>query len=106
MKTKMLGNGFAVEIEGVDLAAIDDAAFTELRDIWLRDKVAVLRGQALDDDALLAFTRRMGPLFSHIRDQYHAPDHPEIMYVSNLKADGKNLGSLGNGDLRWHTDQS
>jgi taurine dioxygenase len=106
MKTRLLGKNFAVEIDGVDLAALGDTAFDELRRVWLRNKVAVLRGQVLSDDALVDFTRRMGPLFSHVRDQYHAPDRPEIMYVSNLKEDGRNLGSLGDGELRWHTDQS
>ncbi len=105
MKTKRLGKGFAVQIDGVDLSALDDAAFAELREIWLHDKVAVLRDQVLSDDALIEFTRRMGSLFTHVRDQYHAPGRPEIMYVSNLKEEGRNLGSLGDGDLRWHTDQ-
>jgi taurine dioxygenase len=106
MKTNILGNGFAVEIDGVDLAALDEPTFKELRDVWMRNKVAVLRGQKLSDQELVDFTQRMGPLFTHVRDQYHAPDRPEIMYVSNLQEDGRNLGSLGNGDLRWHSDQS
>jgi taurine dioxygenase len=106
MKTKQLGNGFVVEIDGVDMAALDDATLDELRDMWMRNKVAVLRGQKLSDQALVDFTRRMGPPFIHVRDQYHAAGQPEIMYVSNLQEDGRNLGSLGNGDLRWHSDQS
>ena len=48
MKTTLLGKGFAVEFDGVDLAALGDAALGELREIWMRNKVAVLRA-ALDD---------------------------------------------------------
>ncbi len=106
MKTKLLGNEFAVEIEGVDLASLDNAGLDELRNVWMRHKVAVLRDQKLSDDALITFTRRLGPLFVHVRDQYHHEAHPEIMYISNLKEDGRDLGSLGNGELRWHSDQS
>ncbi len=106
MEPQMLGKNFAVEIVDVDLASLDENGLAELRDTWMRNKVAVLRDQMIDDDTLVEFTRRLGPLFVHVRDQYHAESHPEIMCVSNLEQDGRKLGSLGNGDLRWHTDQS
>lgn len=107
LQTRLLGNGFAIEILGVDLAASpDDATLDEIRDLWMRNKVAVFRGQTIGDDALVDFTRRLGGLFVHVRDQFHAPDRPEIMYISNLKEAGRNLGALGNGDLRWHSDQT
>ena len=106
MKTNLLANEFAIEFDDLDLAALDDDALSEVRDLWMHYKVAVFRKQELSDDALVAFTRRLGPLHVHVRDQYHDERHPEIMFVSNLQEDGRNLGSLGNGDLRWHTDQS
>lgn len=106
-RTRQVGPGFAVEIDGLDLSApIDDATMAELRQVWMANKVVILHGQNLTDDDLLAFTRRMGPLFTHVRSMFHSPDHPEIMFVSNLKEDGRALGSLGDGDLHWHTDQS
>lgn len=106
IQSRLLGNGFAAEIEGIDLAAIDEATLTALRDSWLQHKVVVLREQTLDDDALVNFTKRMGPLFVHVRDQFHAPNRPEIMYISNLREDGEALGALGNGELHWHSDQT
>jgi taurine dioxygenase len=107
LETRLLGNGFAIEISGVDLGApLDDATLGEIRDLWMRNKVVVFREQTIDDDTLAAFTERLGRLFVHVRDQFHAPDRPEIMYISNLKQEGRNLGALGSGDLRWHTDQS
>ena len=106
MKTKLLGNEFAIEFQDVDLGALDDAALGDVRDLWMRHKVAVFRGQQLSDDALVGFTRRLGPLHVHVREEYHHKRHPEIMIVSNLKEGGLDLGSLGNADLRWHTDQS
>lgn len=106
MKSIILGHDFAIEFQDIDLATLDDAALGKIRDLWMRYKVAVFRDQQLSDEALVAFTRRLGPLHVHVRDQYHDTQHPEIMFVSNLQKDGRNLGSLGNGDLRWHTDQS
>ncbi|MCG8547399.1 MAG: TauD/TfdA family dioxygenase [Alphaproteobacteria bacterium] len=106
LDTRLLGNGFAVEIMDLDLGRLDDATLEAVRREWLANKVAVFRDQDLPDAALVDFTERMGPLFVHFRDQFHAPDRPEIMYVSNLKEAGRNLGALGDGDLEWHTDQT
>jgi taurine dioxygenase len=107
LRTRQVGPGFAVEIDGLDLSqALDEATMDELRHVWMTGKVAILHDQHLTDHDLLAFTRRLGPLFTHVRSMFHSPDHPEIMFVSNLKEDGRALGSLGDGDLHWHTDQS
>ena len=107
LETRLLGNGFAIEISGADLGApLDDATLADIREIWMRDKVAVFRDQTIGDDALVDFTERLGGLFIHVRDQFHAPDRPEIMYISNLKEQGRTLGALGAGDLRWHSDQT
>lgn len=106
LNTRLLGNGFAVEITDVDLGRLDDVTLDAVRREWLAHKVAIFRDQDLSDAALVAFTERMGPLFVHVRDQFHAPDRPEVMYVSNLKVDGRNLGALGDGDLEWHSDQT
>lgn len=107
METNILGPGFAVEISGIDLSAdLTDTEFAEIKGLWLENKVAVFRGQNLDDDALVGFTKRFGPLFVHVRSQFNDAAHPEIMLISNIKEDGQNLGELGNGDLAWHSDQS
>lgn len=106
LNVRQVGPGFAAEITGIQLSgALDDTAFDELRAAWMESKVAVLRDQNLTDEDLIAFTRRMGPLFTHVRSMFHSPEFPEIMLVSNLKEDGRSLGSLGDGDLGWHTDQ-
>ncbi|MFT5173730.1 MAG: taurine dioxygenase [Gammaproteobacteria bacterium] len=105
LQTRQIGPGFAVEISGIQLGELDDAHVEALREVWIENKVAVLPEQHLSDDQLLAFTRRMGPLFVHVRSMFHSSDYPEIMFVSNLKEDGRALGSLGDGDLGWHTDQ-
>lgn len=107
LQTKMLGPGFAAEITGIDLGEeMSDATLEEVRRVWLANKLVVFRDQDLDDDALVGFTRRFGPLFVHFRSQFNDRTRPEIMLVSNIKEDGRNLGELGDGDLQWHSDQS
>lgn len=106
MKVRQIGPGFAAEISGIQLSgSLSDAEIEELRQAWMQNKVAVLRDQTLTDQELLAFTKRMGPLLVHVRSMFHSPDHSEIMFVSNLKEGDRPLGSLGDGDLGWHTDQ-
>jgi len=107
METNILGPGFAVEISGVDLSTdLTDTQFTEIKCLWLENKVAVFRDQNLDDDALVGFTKSFGPLFIHVRSQFNDAVHPEIMLISNIKEGERNLGELGNDDLAWHSDQS
>lgn len=102
MQTTMLATDFAVRIDGVDLAApLDDATFDALRDLWMRYKVAVIPGQTLEDDSLLAFARRFGPLFVHVQSQLVSPDHREVMYMTN-----RGTKTPVNGELAWHSDQS
>ena len=106
MKTNLLSDGLAIEFQDVYLGAPDDVMLDQIRDLWMRNKVAVFRDQSLPDVALVGFTRRLGPTHIHVRDQNHDARYPEIMFVSNVKEDGRDLSALGNGELRWHTDQS
>ncbi len=105
--TRQLGDGFAAEIQGVDLAAdINEATFTALCRTWMENKVVVLRGQKLDDGAMMRFSRRFGELFVHVRKQFHSPEHPEVLLISNLEQDGRPIGALGHEGLAWHSDQA
>ena len=107
METVLRGQSFAVEISGVDLSRdLSNAEFDEIKRIWLEHKIAVFRGQEIGDDALVAFSERFGPLFVHFRSQFNDQTRPEIILISNIKEDGRNLGELGDGDLMWHSDQA
>ncbi len=102
MHTTTLATGFAVKIEGVDLAApMDDAALERLRALWMKFKIAVFPAQVLDDDALIAFTRRLGPLFVHAQTQLLSK-RKEMMELSNVSEGERPITS----ELGWHSDQS
>ncbi|MEC8700266.1 MAG: TauD/TfdA family dioxygenase [Pseudomonadota bacterium] len=107
MESKQLGPGFATEILGADLsAAMSDGNFDAIKKVWLENKVLVFRDQELNDNELLRFTERFGPLFVHVRSQFNDKTRPDIMLISNIKENDRDLGELGNGDLAWHSDQS
>ncbi len=102
MRTTILASDFAVRIDDLDLSEpLDDETFDTLRDLWMRYKVAVIPGQKLEDDSLLAFARRFGPLFVHVQSQLVSPDHKEVMYMTN-----RGTKTPVKGELAWHSDQS
>ena len=103
------GARLAAEIRGVDLRHVDDAAFAAIHRAWLDHLVLLFRGQTLDDDALIAFSRRFGELdWAPIQEtgRRFVEGHPELYVVSNVVENGVPIGSLGAGEAVWHTDMS
>jgi taurine dioxygenase len=101
-----LSPALGAQIHGIDAAAIDDAGFERVRAAWLEHLVLLFRNQRLDDRALVDFTSRFGeleeaPLFGGRR---YVEEHPEVMIISNVAVDGREIGSLGNAEAFWHTD--
>jgi taurine dioxygenase len=97
------------EITGVDLRAIDGVAFATIHQAWINHQVLLFRGQNLNDQDLIAFSRRFGDL-DHAPIQENgrriANGMPEIYVVSNVIENGEAIGSLGYGEAVWHTDMS
>ena len=63
MEIVPLGPGFAAEIRGVTLAdvAADDAVYAGARAAFEEHSVLVFRGQEVDGESQLAFSKRFGP---------------------------------------------
>ena len=103
------GAALAAEIRGVDLRRIDESAFAAIHRAWLDHLVVLFRGQDLDDDDLIAFSRRFGDLdLAPIQEngRRFVDGLPEIYVVSNVVENGIAIGSLGAGEAVWHTDMS
>jgi taurine dioxygenase len=104
------------EVRGVDLAHLDDATFASVHRAWLDHLLLVFRGQAIGAEGLVAFAKRFGtPVTSsnlHQRDLAERTANqlfklpPEVTVVTNLQADGKPVGILGDGEVVWHSDFS
>jgi taurine dioxygenase len=103
------GAALGAEAVGLDLRDIDDAAFGRLLEAWHTHSVVLVRGQALSDQDLIAFSRRLGDLdWAPIQEngRRFVEGLPEIYIVSNVKVNGESIGSLGDGEAVWHTDMS
>jgi alpha-ketoglutarate-dependent 2,4-dichlorophenoxyacetate dioxygenase len=62
MQTIPIGPGFGAEVRGVTIqdVANDDAAYKDVRAAFEEHSVLVFRGQQVDNDSQLAFSRRFG----------------------------------------------
>ena len=103
------GGALGAEVIGVDLRDVDDHTFGAIHKAWLDHLVLLFRGQNLSDDQLIAFSRRLGELdLAPIQEtgRRFVEGHPEIYIVSNVIEKGAPIGSLGAGELVWHTDMS
>lgn len=97
---------FGLQVIGVDLAR-DRAPETidRLRRLWAENGVLLFRGQDLEEADIVDFSRQFGALEIHVREEYLSRDHPELLLVSNIKADDKPIGILSDHEVGWHHDQ-
>ena len=106
MELKPLGPAFGMEANGVDVGQpLPDAALAELERAFYAGQVLVLREQKLSAAQFVAFARRFGPPEPHVIDQFHHPDDPNILILSNVVIDGKPSG-LADAGTYFHTDYS
>ena len=97
---------FGVETSDVDLSMpLSDAAFRDLERAFYARQILVLRGQRITAAQFLAFARRIGPPQPHVIDQFHHPEDPNILILSNVKKNGKPTGLQDAGSY-FHTDYS
>ena len=98
--------GFGLEAHDVDVAQpMSDSEFAEIERAFYAGQVLVLRGQTLTPSQFVAFARRLGPPQPHVIDQFHHPDDPNILILSNVTKDGKPTGLQDAGSY-FHTDYS
>ncbi len=106
--------GFAAEATGMDLRQpLDHDAFLPIRDGLDEYAVLVFRGQDLDEDSQIAFSRHFGALEKSIRrHRARAVNHDEISDITNVAPDGtiypidSEHMSYNLGNQLWHADSS
>lgn len=104
-----LSPALGLEIVGVDLRReIDAAAFGAIEQAWRDGLVILFRNQTIDEDDQVRFARRFGELQGRPRPASMRAEsrvkHPEIMLVSNIRENGKPIGSLPDGEMQFHSD--
>jgi taurine dioxygenase len=100
------GETLGATITGIDLALpMSNSDFRAILRALGEHGVLCFPRQTLDTDQLAAFGRRFGELEINVANAYHEPNHPEMMILSNMKRDGKQIGANDAGQ-GWHTDMS
>ncbi len=103
---KRLGEGFGLEASGIDLAQPpDEAQYQEIWQAFFAGQVLVFRNQKLTARQFLDFACRFGSPEPHVIDQFHHPEHADILILSNRRKDGKPIG-LRDAGTYFHTDYS
>jgi len=105
-KFQPLCPGFGLEAHDVDLSvSLRAEDFAEIERAFYAGQVLVLREQSLTPAQFVAFARRLGPPQPHVIDQFHHPEDPNILILSNVRKDGKPTGLQDAGSY-FHTDYS
>ncbi|MBT6277347.1 MAG: TauD/TfdA family dioxygenase [Chromatiales bacterium] len=98
------GDALGAEVVGVDAACeLSSDCVAIIRKALLDHSVVILRGQRLDGEAQVQFTRYFGEPEIHVRATTGSTV-PGIFVVSNVKEDGKPIGALGNDAIDYHSD--
>jgi taurine dioxygenase len=106
LELRPLSPGFGIEVSGVDLSQpLSERAFTELARAFYDHQVLALRAQDITPAQFVTFARRLGPPQPHVIDQFHHPEDPNILILSNVKKNGQPTGLQDAGSY-FHTDYS
>ncbi len=104
------GAALGADVSGIDLSReLSAETFRQVYKAWNDHLVIRLRGQRLDDEALIRFSACFGELDDAPVRAANTPykhTHKKIAVMSNIIADGKPIGGLGNSELVWHQDMS
>ena len=107
-----LGPGFAVELRGVKIAEIaaDGAAYSAVRGAFEEHSVLVFRGQEVDDEFQLTFSRCFGP--PEVTKVGSQGTGTHFVILSTIGEDGHvvpadhRLALRNRANQLWHTDSS
>lgn len=106
MKFTPLSQGFGIEASGIDLSQpLSAEAFAALEQAFYQHHLLTLRAQDITAEQFAAFARRIGPPQPHVIDQFHHPEDPNILILSNVKRNGQPTGLQDAGSY-FHTDYS
>jgi len=108
---KKLHQVIGAEINGVDLSQpLDSETIDQIIEAWHQHSVLLFRDQNLSEDDQVRFAAHFGPVANRVApvkgDQLDAPDWNNLMLITDhVDANGKAIGSLGHGEMTFHTDK-
>ena len=106
---KRLSDAVGAEICGVDLRDVLDAdTVAAIEDAWCAHQFILFRDQDITVDQQKTFALKFGELGSRARRSSRPPEQdeygPEVMLVTNIRKEGKPIGSLPDGEMMFHSD--
>ena len=109
LSVRPLSPALGAEIVGVDLGKpLDEATVAAIKAAWNEHLVLLFRGQTLSEDDQVRFARHFGELQQRPRPKDLRAEakvkNPEVMLVSNIRENGKPIGSLPDGEMQFHSD--
>lgn len=94
------------EVLGLDLSRpLEPDQIARVQEAFGHHSVLVFRNQTITPEEHIAFSRHFGRLEIHVLTQYLLKEHPEILVLSNILEDGKQVGIVDAGQY-WHSDLS
>ena len=106
LRLTQLCAGFGLEAAGVDLGQpLPDTALREIERAFFAGQVLVFPAQQLSARQFLEFARRFGAPEPHVIEQFHHPEHPDILILSNVTKNGEPMG-LADAGTYFHSDYS
>ncbi len=105
-----LSPALGAEIVGLDIERpLDDATISALVQAWQDHIVLLFRKPDLSQEDQLRFAGCFGRVGERARPVDKRPEdftelHPAFMLISNIREDGKPIGSLPDGEMMFHHD--
>ena len=107
-----LSPAIGVAIGGIDLRQeLDPNVVAEIRRAWCDNSIMLIRGQNLTEEDQLRFARTLGNIAPRSRPPVERrsyvpdPDNPMHLVTDRVDDQGRRLGSLGHGEMWFHTDK-
>jgi taurine dioxygenase len=93
-------------MRNIDLRKVDNETFSRIKCAWEENCIALFRDQDLDEMDQVRFASRFGELGAAVNDldPLKGGSHPAILYVSNVRMNGKITGILPDGEMLFHSD--
>lgn len=113
---KPLTENCGAEIQNIDLRdPLDDDAVAAIVQAWAHHGVVVFRGQELSEHDQVRATKFFGEMMQRPRPKEMRAESQRVekdaydgytMLVSNIRENGKPIGSLPDGEMHFHSDMS
>jgi taurine dioxygenase len=109
LEVEPLSDILGAEIRGIDLRdPLDPDAAAALQRAWHAHAVLVVRGQMLTEDEQARYGEYFGPLgdarYAPQRRGETVPHHPAVLFISDVRENGRLIGTLPDGEVHFHTD--